>query len=86
MTNDAHQRQLLRRALECLEQASAECQASLNDRASRTLNANPGPIGTGRMIALAQRIEALEVAGQLIYRLLDERPRFPSSAEPVAAA
>ena len=76
--NDTHQRQLLRRALDCLEQASAECQTSLNERAGRTLNANPGPVGTGRMIALAQRVERLEMAGQLIYGLLDA-PRRPVS-------
>lgn len=84
--NDTHQRQLLRRALDCLEQASAECQASLNERASRTLEQNPGPVGTGRMLALAQRIESLELAGQIVYRLLDTRPRQPMPARPAAAA
>lgn len=84
--NDTHQRQLLRRALDCIEQASAECQASLNERAGRTLEHNPGPIGTGRMIALAQRIESLELAGQIVYRLLDQQPTQPMPASPAAAA
>lgn len=84
--NDPHQRLLLRRALDCLEQASAEAQASLNDRASRTLEQNPGPIGTGRMIALAQRIESLELAGQIVYRLLDQQPTQPVPDNPAIAA
>lgn len=78
--NDLHQRELLRRALEAIDQASSAVQHSLNERIAGTQEHNPGPIGIGRMMALSRRGDALNRIAHEIHELLDEWPTFPSAA------
>ena len=84
--NDLRNRERLRRALDLIDQVSAEHQTALNDRAAATLEQNPGPIGVGRMLSLSRRIDALERIGREIMELLDHRPPAPALAPLVAAS
>ena len=79
--NDPRNRERLRRALELLEQVAGECQASLNEKAAASLNANPGPIGIGRMLALSRRTDTLERLARDLSDLLGEPP--PARMAPV---
>jgi hypothetical protein len=72
--NDLRNRERLRRALDLIDQVSAEHQTALNDRAAATLEQNPGPIGVGRMLSLSRRTDALERIGREIMELLDHQP------------
>ena len=72
--NDLRNRERLRRALDLIDQVSAEHQTALNDRAAATLEQNPGPIGVGRMLAISRRTDALERIGREIMELLDHQP------------
>jgi hypothetical protein len=72
--SDLRNRERLRRALELIDQVSAEHQADLNDRAAATMGQNPGPIGVGRMLSLSRRTDALERIGREIMELLDHQP------------
>jgi hypothetical protein len=83
--NDLRNRERLRRALDLIDQVSAEHQVALNDRAAATLEQNPGPIGVGRMLSLSRRTDALERIGREIMELLDHRPPPPAVA-PLALA
>jgi len=83
--NDLRNRERLRRALDLIDQVSAEHQGALNDRAAATLEQNPGPIGIGRMLSLSRRTDALERIGREIMELLDHRPPSPAVA-PLALA
>ena len=74
MTNDLHHRQLLRRALEAVDQVSAELQSALADRASGAINITPGPLGIGRLLALSRRVDACERISRELSELLDEHP------------
>lgn len=78
--NDIHQRELLRRALEAIDQASSATQHSLNERVAGSLEQNPGPIGIGRMMALSRRGDALNRIAHEIHELLDEWPTRPTAA------
>jgi hypothetical protein len=73
--NDPRNRERLRRALEAIELVSADCQSALNARASATLQQNPGPIGIGRIIALARQADTLERCARELYDILDQPPR-----------
>ena len=84
--NDLRNRERLRRALDLIDQVSAEHQASLNDRAAATLEQNPGPIGIGRMLSISRRTDALERIAREIMELLDHRPPAPALAPLVAAS
>jgi hypothetical protein len=76
--NDPRNRERLRRALEAIEQVSADCQSALNARASATLQQNPGPIGIGRIIALARQADTLERCARELYDILDQPPGNPT--------
>ena len=87
--NDPRNRERLRRALDLLEQVAGECQASLNEKASATLEQNPGPIGIGRMLALSRRTDTLERLARDLSELLGEPPparMAPAVAREAAAA
>jgi hypothetical protein len=84
--NDLRNRERLRRALDLIDQVSAEHQADLNDRAAATLEQNPGPIGVGRLLSLSRRADALERIAREINDLLDHRPPAPAVAPLVAAS
>lgn len=87
--NDPRNRERLRRALDLLEQVAGECQASLNEKASATLEQNPGPIGIGRMLALSRRTDTLERLARDLSELLGEPPpahMAPAVASEAAAA
>ena len=83
--NDLRNRERLRRALDLIDQVSAEHQAALNDRAAATLDQNPGPIGVGRLLSLSRRTDALERIARELSDLLDHRPPSPALA-PLALA
>ena len=83
--NDLRNRERLRRALDLVDQVSAEYQSALNERAAATLDHNPGPIGIGRMLSLSRRSDALERIARELSELLDHRPPSPTVAPPVVA-
>lgn len=72
--NASRTRELIRRALDCLEQAAAECQSELNERASASLEQNPGPTGIGQLTALSRRNDTIERCARDLYDLLDQPP------------
>ena len=78
--NDIHQRELLRRALDAIDQASSATQHSLNERVAGTMDHNPGPLGIGRMMALSRRCDAMNRIAHEIHELLDEWPTRPTAA------
>ena len=87
--NDPRNRERLRRAMDLIELVAADCQASLNEKASASLNQNPGPIGIGRLLALSRRTDTLERLAADLADLLDQLPSGPrpcAVAPPEAAA
>ena len=80
MTNDLHHRQLLRRALEAVDQVSAELQSALADRAAGAVDHSPGPLGVGRLLALSRKVDACERISRELSELLDEHPKPNQSA------